>query len=560
MLRNLLKALFVIAALVSMSGCDPETMTKNKVPDFIKDLLTFGGPASSKQVEGLSTGLTITSPNPGQVFPADKNVTFHATLQKKDEQVPGPELKWQVVPEKGGKTEQVGLGLTASKRLRPGNYRAELQATLGEQQVVKKVDFRVSYMIAGKVTLHGGAGIAQADVQLIDEKQKKTIYKTQSRNDGAFTLELPAEEEYKVIVRKQGYLFTPTYREIKSPKDGPLDFTAQKGDITDISLTQAEDSQENLKSLCPSETLYLKCKIQLEEKPSSLQVFLVDTKNEERPISFEPKETGDLAQHTDPSGFTKLKLAAPSASAIGEPAESYIIKMKVRDDKQDTIVVQFPESVAVNYDQCFTAGLTRGVDEQLKGNTAEAIKAYSLMEDMFNSLSKVRPYMGIMDKALFNRGVANLKMGLDQKKEASGAAFLTKSIQDFSRYIKAHRGDGQAHLLRGAAYQGRGDFKEALADYDSSIPLLSQPALAYELRGQANLKLGTKKNILQAIDDFTMALSADPGDNSAREARKGATKIASKYQDAADDQKFDTSQISIQALKARLDFSKYVRK
>jgi len=543
-----------------MGGCDPETMTKEKVPTLIKDLLTFEGSVGAKQAKSVAAALEIKSPKPDQIFPADKDVLFQADLPKQDGKAPGPGIAWRVVSTKDGRPQDVGAGLSATKRLRPGSYSAEMQATFGEQKIVKTVAFRVSFMISGKITSKDGAGVAQADVELVDVKEKKSVSKAQSGNDGAFTLELPSEDEYRVIVRKKDYLFSPTYREIKSPKDGPIEFSAQKGAITDIHLTKSEDAEGNLKSLCPTETVFLKCKVQAEEKPSSLQVFLVDPKNEGRLMSFEPKEAGKLDEHTDASGFTRLKMTAPSASTVGQPADSYVIWIKVRDKRDDSYLAQLPEPVVVDYEQCFPSRLAEGVDAQQKGKDSEAIRIYSLMEDMFNAIHKVRPFMETMDKALFNRGLAYLKMALDDKDESSRVALLTKSIQDFNRYIKARRSDGQAYMLRGAAYQAKGDYKAALKDCDASIETHPQSGPTFELRGRAHMKLGTKKNLLQAIDDFTLALGADPGDKAARETRRESTKLALKYRENADDHKVDTSQVPLEPLDEWLNLLKYLRK
>lgn len=554
------KIVLISATLFVLGGCDPEALIKSKVPPPIKDLLTSRQQVIAKKALTLEASVKIKSPKPDQVFPADRNVAFQAELNKENDSDPQPELAWKVVAENQDRGQEVGQGLSATKRFKPGNYRAELHAALGEKKVVKKVAFRVSFILSGKITAKDGAGIAQADVELLDPNDRKLVSATKSRGDGTFSLELPSDGEYLVVVRKPGFLFTPLSTEIKSAKDGPVQFSGQKGEVSDIRITETETSEDNLKTMCPSDGVFLKANIQLAEKPVSLEVFLVDPKKEDRPAAFEVKNSGNLEEQTDGTGRTKVKITAPSAAAVGPPAKSYVVRIKITDKKRDSYLVESPQPISLDYAGCFRTRLAEGLDLQHKGKEDEAVKIYTLMEDMFNAIYDVLPYAEAMEKALFNRGLGYIKLALAETQESARIGLLNRSIQDFNRLLKARKNDAQAYMFRGVAYDAKGDHKAALKDYDTSIEFSPQQGSAFEVRGLANLKTGTKKNLLQAIDDFTVALETDPGDKVVREARKEATRTAVKFRDDPDDRKIDASQVPVRPLTEWLDLPKYLRK
>jgi tetratricopeptide (TPR) repeat protein len=560
MVPTSVKLVLMLGIVALLGGCDPEALIKAKVPAPIKDLLTSRGQVIAKKALSLDASLKIKSPKPDQVFPADKNVTFQAELKKEEENDPQPELVWKVVAEKQDKGHDVGQGLSATKPLKPGNYRAELHATMGEKRVVKKVNFRVTYMITGSIATKDGKGVAEADVELLDPTDRKSLSATKSRGDGLFNLELPADGEYLVAARKTGFLLSPVTKEIKSARDAPVQFSAQKGEVSDIRIIETESSEEQAHSVCPSETLFLKANIQLSEKPVSLEVFLVDPKKEGKPEAFEVKDSGNLESQIDAVGRTKVAITAPSAATIGHPANQYIVRIKITDEKRDSYFVELPKPIAMDYAECFRKRLAEGLDLQLKGKEADAVKLYTLMEEMFNFIYDVTSYTYVMEKALFNRGIAYIKLAVDETQENARLNYLNRSIQDFNRLLKARKNDGQAYMLRGVAYDAKGDHKTALKDYDASIEFLPQQGAVYELRGLANLKTGTKKNLLQAIDDFTIALETDPGDKVVRETRREVTKIAAKTREDADDRKVDVSQVPVRPLTEWLDLQKYLRK
>jgi len=550
----------MVSAAFFLMGCDLESVVKTKVPGPIKDVLTLEGQSPAAHKLSLSSGLKIISPKPDQVFAADRVVLFQADFKKEKEKSPVPEITWKLISEKQGRAKDIGQGLSVGTRLGHGSYSAELHATLGEQRVVKKVNFKVSPIINGKVMAKDGSGLGQTEVELVRPKDQEVVSKAQTSADGVFTLILPAEEEFIVVPKKQGYVFSPLRKAIKSSKDGPLEFSGQKGEVTNVLLTQTGDSEENLKNLCPSEPVFLKFKIHLEEKLSSLQVFLVDPQNEAQVQPFDPKISENVAEHIDASGIAKVRIAAPTAAAIGPPKGPYAIRLKIADDKNNEYIAESNQPVTIDYADCFRTRMAQALDLQEKGNNAEAIKIYASLEEMFNAVHDVTAFTDAMDKATYNRGIANLKLALDENDDASRAVLLNRSIQDFARYLKARKNDAQALMFRGAAYQAKGDYKSALKDYDSCVNVNPHLGPAFEVRGQVNLKMGIRKNLVQAIDDFTEALASDRDNKALRESRKEATKIAAKNKDDIDDRRVDVSTIPVRPLKEWLEVPQYLRK
>ncbi|MGY8705829.1 tetratricopeptide repeat protein [Bradyrhizobium sp. 18BD] len=65
----------------------------------------------------------------------------------------------------------------------------------------------------------------------------------------------------------------------------------------------------------------------------------------------------------------------------------------------------------------------------------------------------------------------------------------------------------QAYILRGNAYEKRGDYNKALKDFDSAIKIVPSNPIALYNRGNIETSLGQYD---KAIDDYTQAIALDP--------------------------------------------------
>jgi tetratricopeptide (TPR) repeat protein len=84
-------------------------------------------------------------------------------------------------------------------------------------------------------------------------------------------------------------------------------------------------------------------------------------------------------------------------------------------------------------------------------------------------------------------------------------------IRGCTALIKAGRttAAGNVYETRAAAYERKGRYDDAIADYDRAIALMPDDKTAYDNRGIDHAHQGRKD---KAIADFRAALKIDPGD------------------------------------------------
>jgi tetratricopeptide (TPR) repeat protein len=75
--------------------------------------------------------------------------------------------------------------------------------------------------------------------------------------------------------------------------------------------------------------------------------------------------------------------------------------------------------------------------------------------------------------------------------------------------------DAEAYNNRGAVYAHKGDYKSAVADFDTAILLAPKDAVAYKNRGNAYSLMGETD---LAIADFTEAIRLNPNFETAHKA------------------------------------------
>jgi len=562
MISKFLRISAVLVIFCLVAGCDPEEIIRNKVPLFLQELLTFGSsPAGKKVGIPLDSLFKIKSPKPNEVIPVDKETVFQAELKIEDDKGPKPELIWTIFREKQPSGEEIGRGPSLRKKLPRGKYRAELALIRNEQRAIHKVNFSVGYVVSGKVLTEEGASVPQVELKLTDPVSHQLVGDVRVRNDGTFSVELPSEADFKLTPFKKGYTFTPLYQMVKHGKEqAAIQFTAQKGEISDIHLKEGKDAETNLDSICPSQALFVKFQTDLENKPSLFEVFLVQIdKDKERTFQFEVKE--HIGSTESLHGPNLLKVISPPASVIGPPADSYLLRMKIKDEKGNHFLAESTDSIKIEVNQCLKSRMEEAYKAQINGDQQRAIQLYALVEEQSSVLQETISISEIMQKAAFNRGLAYLSLSLDDKSDdPSRNTYLNRAIIDFNSLLKGRKKDAAILLFRGAAYQMKGDYKAALKDYDAAVQLGPPLAKAHELRAYLYLKNGLKKDLFHALDDFTQAIVLEPTDESLRASRRETMKLAIKLQNEPDDYKIDTSQIPTRSIKDKFEIVRYLRK
>ena len=82
-----------------------------------------------------------------------------------------------------------------------------------------------------------------------------------------------------------------------------------------------------------------------------------------------------------------------------------------------------------------------------------------------------------------------------------------RAIQDYDQSIRLDPDSALAHNNRGSAYQHKGDYERALTDYNAAVRLDSGFAVAFSNRGRVHHFLG---NYAQAIGDYGQSIELDP--------------------------------------------------
>jgi tetratricopeptide (TPR) repeat protein len=566
MFSRSLRMVLIVAGLSILIACDPETVIKSKVPEPLRKALTFGPQGTGPKAKRPgSAKVEIVAPKNGRAYPAGNQIVFQGranmAVQEKQEK---PELVWTLFLEKNPTAIPLGKGNTVRKQLDPGSYRAELAMVQAGRKISKKVTFRVVRSISGKVVGVDGTGLPGTELELTDFEGDKVVFTTQSGKNGTFSVEFPSEDKFRLIPRKKGYSFSPVSQIVKfDQKPVRLVFKAGKGEVSDIRLTESEKTEENVRNICPQQEAWLKLSMKFEHKITRVEPLLVEQeKDQERLILLDDlTEPGNDPKERDPNAPTVMKVRVPSGSSLGTPAASYRLRVRVYDDTGNSFSGEASAPVNMDMAQCFSGKLAEALSLQEKGNLQEAIKAYKVVEDYGKIVADPRRFSRDLQRAMFNRGVAQIEIALS--KQASQGPILgqlNKAVVDFNAVLKVHKRDTEALLLRGVvAYLAR-SYKAAVKDFDTVLGLAPQIVAARELRAQALIKSGRKKNLAPAIDDFTELVDLDPKNNAFRKSRSETLKLLVRSENESGDAKVDTSAIPLRKVGEILDVGKYVRK
>ena len=306
----------ILAGVLILAGCDPETLIKDKVPKPIQSLLTFGSPAKGKGSKAMAATLNLIAPRTNQLFSVDQEVEFQADVRtdepKKQE---NPQFTWMLFKEPDEKGLKAATAKSFKKKLEPGNYRVEVTAAYGEQKLVKKSNFRVAFTAPGQVTVPDGAGLAGVEIVLTELNSDKVVFRTQTDPKGGFTAESLAEGDFVITPRKKEYSFSPIYKTAKlGRQSSALEFKAVKAEVDRLRLTDRAQADESLESLCPGQDAYLKLDLKAEDKPSRADVFLVVRENGEG--TAYSIGSGLRYPRSESPGFLRRKTSASSKGAV----------------------------------------------------------------------------------------------------------------------------------------------------------------------------------------------------------------------------------------------------
>ncbi|MCC5640327.1 tetratricopeptide repeat protein [Nostoc sp. CHAB 5844] len=83
----------------------------------------------------------------------------------------------------------------------------------------------------------------------------------------------------------------------------------------------------------------------------------------------------------------------------------------------------------------------------------------------------------------------------------------TDAIANYNQALKLHPQDAEIYYKRGLSYYQLGDYEEAIADYSQAIQINLNDAKLYIKRGLANYQLG---DYAAAIDDYSQAIRLNP--------------------------------------------------
>jgi tetratricopeptide (TPR) repeat protein len=552
----------ILASLLVLVGCDPETLIKDKVPKPIQSLLTFGSPAKSKAIVAT---LQLTAPSTNQLFAVGQEIAFQAEFRTGEtKEQAAPQFTWMLFKEPDPKGLKAATAPSFKKKLEPGNYRVEVTATQGQQKLVKKSNFRVAYTAPGQVTVSDGAGLPGVKIVLTELNSDKVVFRTQTDAKGMFNAEVLAEGDFVVIPRKKEYSFSPIYKTAKLGRESSaLDFKAVKAEVDKLRLTDQEQSDESLESLCPGQDAYLKLDLKAEDKPTRVDVFLVVRgKEKERLIQLD--QVFDAADQKLPifsEANQALHLKVPSAPNLGLLAPSYHLRVNFTDTKGNSYSAEAPNALKIDLHQCFRERFEQALAFHQKGELEKAAKSYGEAEQLGKTLQQTEQLPGDMPKIYFDRGLAQLGLAFAREPgDAKRLLFLGKALSDFNAVLKTHQKDADAILCRGIVNHSAGNYETAVKDYSAVLSVDPDLTEVKKLRAHAYVKSRVRENLSYAVDDFTDVISSDSAAQNLRKSRSAALKLFVQPPSKSDEKRVDIAAIPLPDMRQDLDLIKRIRK
>ncbi len=580
MIYKIVKSIAIFSMLVAIGACDPQALVKSKVPTPIQGLLTFGPTPGAKTEIPLESAVKIKTPKPNEVFQMGSDVHFSAEMNAPDAESPLPDLTWMLMKNKSKLGDPIGKGPSVKKRLEGGQYSVELVATLGEKRFVQKVNFKVGLLRPGVVKGPDQAGLPDVEVALLSPDGEK-LSGTRTKKDGSFMIEYPTDDEYKVVLNKQGYSFTPLFLQQKYSAE-PMSFSGYKGEIREVLLTETPNSDLNVIHMCPGKEYFLKLVVDIEDKPKRLNAMLVTRdKDAERVTPFTILDKLDEEHKLDASNRVILRVQAPTATALGVISDMYSMRVKLFDQQNRSFDAEATDQMSIDSRLCFQLQSAEALKFQEQGLTESALKAYESIEQL---------YMVIQDpaakelaaRAYFNSGLLDLKMALaDQEKNPDTR--LKDALYSFHEVLKLNKKDAEAVFFSGLCHSlmGEKNSDQVLKAYDQALELNPDIYQAYEFRAQIYIAAAEKEHakedlkkryFMKALTDLTRYLTRNPKEQDVRKARK---LILARYleltgnqdetkskpsSESKDQQSAKQEDVKFRPPKEAVDLSKFVRK
>jgi len=562
------RLLFLMALLIACAGCDPEAIVRTKVPDPIKEFLTFsdsagkakrGGHGKTAQVE-----LTVTSPANNSAHPAGRPITFRASALVEGQDLKTTDLTWALFEGQGKPLKPIGRGVTFNRPFDPGAYRVDVTISLPDNvKVTKSVNFRAFLSVSGKM-IHNSRGLADVDLTLSDQKGGPVVSRAKSGPDGSFVIEIPAQGSFKLAPSKSEFSFSPPYQVVRhGEQPATPEFVGAKAQIQKVRLTATQESDDNLQSVCPEQEIRLKAEVRSEVPVTRVQAALVD------PSAGVPKllPVGEAVLSAESQGAGSspeqrtLTITIPADVTGKAPKAVYGLRLTAHDTNGNSFSAEFPGSVSVDMGQCLTQRFAEAVAAHEQGDLDKAIRMYSKVEQAWKTIGAPASFAEYMEKNYFNRGLAHLETALTLPGEdVKRVGQFNKASADFKEVLKLHRKDAPAFLLSGLINHLDKNQEAALENYASAV--LADPGLAEASALKGRIYLGTrlKKNLSRAVDEFTEALRLNPHDKGLRTTRSEVLKLDVKHQNDRDDAVVDISSVPLDELNKRLNVAKFRRK
>lgn len=561
------RLLFLITGLALIASCDPEALVKQKVPDPVKSVLTFSE-APQQQKPGsavpIEVSLKVLSPQNEAFFPIERPIPFKANVRAKGAVPADNELIWSLIDEKTKQHSKIGQGKNVERKLPAGHYQAEVAYQIpGGNKVTALAKFRVGPAVQGAI-LYKGAGLADADLLLTDLEGKQIISRAKSEKDGVFFVEIQGDGDFKLTPAKQGFGFTPIFRVLnKGTKPDELQFRAARGQIGNVHLTGSAESDEPVRIVCPEQTMLLKATVSGEAPLTRLEAYLVPAARApgQSPISIGTVEFSD--DKTDPAQPTPrmIEVRIPPTWTEDFFGNSYGLLVTASDAKGDSWSSETTPSIRAEVGVCLRDKFAQASALEDKGDLEGALKVYDLVADLQRTLGGTPGFSNVLEKALFNRGLINLRSALKSDRGSlRRSALLTKALADFQEVSRLHRKDAEASFFAGVVSQLKREREAALDGYRTATRGDPQFANAYEFMGRLLLETRRAGNLSRAVDAFTRALSLNPDSTGLRAARKAALNLDLAHQDLPREAAVDTSSVPLEPVERRLDLEKYRRK
>lgn len=490
-------ALWLMAILLTVTGCDPKELINKKVPEPLKDVMADGKGASKKGKSGLSESLdkvsiAIVTPKRNSVHPMAKDIEFEAKVTiPKIKGAPKATVVWTLYRGAVKKGVQIGRGEFIKKKLDAGKYRVSATLLVKDRKKVKTSTFRVANTTEGRITDHDGGPFPGTELVITEIDKTAPLFTAKSDKDGRFSIEVPEEGYYKLMPKKEGFSFQPFSRVVKFT-DPPIqqNFKAVKGQITSIKFTEDPEGETSLDAVCPLQQSYVTFSVKSDVKPKSVTVYLVRVQEgKEQSIQMDDvSDNPSLKQEVSPED-TVLKLQVPSVMAVGPNETTYRLRLTVQDEKGRQFSAEASEPLAYNIMKCFRLTLANGVSQQGNDELEDAIKSYKLMETLNKKVNDPTPFITFMEQSTFNRGLAFLALAMKEKPDSiERDSMLKRAKDDFDRVLENDKSDLDAKLFLGLTFQLAGRQDYAGRYYKTIIEQEPRYPGVRELRALARLK------------------------------------------------------------------------